>query len=212
MLDGYRHRRIPLVRKTPCQHFIEYHAGGIDIGPGVYPASPRLLWRDIVDRPQRLLSHGILSGGHEPGDPKISHLHTAVLEDHDIVRLDIPMDDPPAVGVGKPLHDLDDIVKGLLPLQLPTPSEHQLLQSDPLDQFHNDIIRLRLILGTGHVINGDDIGVGQHGNGLGFLPKPAAELLIMGQIFLQDLDGHIPVEPVALGLVYHSHTTGADPL
>ena len=54
---------------------------------------------DIVHRPQSLLGQGGLGGGHDPGDAEVGHLDAAVPEDHDVLGLDVPVDDPPAVGV-----------------------------------------------------------------------------------------------------------------
>jgi len=42
--------------------------------------------------------------------------------------------------------------------------------------------------------------------------ETAADLGILGQIVPQDLDGHIPVQPMAPGLVDSSHTADADQL
>ena len=100
----------------------------------------------------------------------------------------------------------------LLPAQLPPPLLHILLQRDALDELHDDIVRLCLILGPGHVIDRHNIGVGQHGNGLRLLPKPAAKLFVVSKVLLQDLDRHKSVESMAFGLIDHGHTPGTDAL
>ena len=64
----------------------------------------------------------------------------------------------------------------------------------------------------GYVIHRHDIGMGQHGNSLGLIVEAAAELSVGGQLLLQDLDGHQPVEPVIPALVHHGHTADADAL
>ena len=52
-----------------------------------------------MDRAQGLLGQG-LGGIFQAGNAKIGHFYASIPQDHDILRLDIPMDNPPAVGVG----------------------------------------------------------------------------------------------------------------
>ena len=68
--------------------------------------------------PQRLLRQRVFRRGDQAGNTEICHLNTAVSQDHNIMRLDIPMDDPTAVRMAKPLHDLRDKMQRLAPVQL----------------------------------------------------------------------------------------------
>ena len=167
--------------------------------------APGLLRGDIVDRAQGLLGQSAVSAGGHSGDPKVGHLHAAVSEDHHIVGLDVPVDDPPAVGMAQGLGDLGDEVEGLPPIELVPLFLHVLLQGDPIDQLHDDVLHLR---GAAHVIHCHDIGVGQHGHRLGLVVEPAAELSILRQVLPQDLDRHQPIQPVAPGLVHLGHAAG----
>ena len=54
--------------------------------------------------------------------------------------------------------------------------------------------------------------MGEHGNGLGLIVEPAAELGVLGQLLLEDLHRHQAVEPVAAGLVHPGHPAHADQL
>ena len=107
VLDGHGHGGLPLKGQPPREHLIEYHTGGIDVAAGVRPVAPRLLRRNVVDRPQSLLRQG-LGGIRQTGDAEISHLHAAVPQNHDILGLDVPVDDATAVGVAEAPHDLGD--------------------------------------------------------------------------------------------------------
>ena len=77
--------------------------------------------------------------------------------------LDVPVDDPPAVGVTQGLGDLDDEMKRLPPVQAVALFLHVLLQGDAVDEFHHDVLQLG---GAAHIIYGHNIGMGQHGDGL----------------------------------------------
>ena len=107
------------------------------------------------------------------------------------------------------LHDLGDEVQGLPPVQLAPLLLHILLEGDAVDELHDDIVQLA---GAGHVVHRHDVGVGEHGDGLGLVVEAAAELRVLRQLLLEDLDGHQTVEPVAPGLVDHGHAAGADAL
>ena len=163
VLDGHGDRRVPLVGQAAGQHLIEHYAGGVDVAAGVDAAASGLLRRDIVDRAQRLLSQGRLRGGGQPGNAEVRHLDAAVPEHHNVLGLDVPMDDASAVGMGQRLHDLGDEVQGLLPAQRLPLFLHILLECDAVQQLHDDIFQIG---GFAHVIYRHDIGVGEHRHGL----------------------------------------------
>lgn len=123
--------------------------------------------------------------------------------------LDIPVDNPPAVGVGEGLHDLSDEVQCLPPGQLASLLLHILLEGDAVDELHNDVIQLR---GVGHIVDRHDVGMGEHGDGLGLIVEPAAELSVLSQLLLENLHRHQPVEAVIPPLVDHGHTARPDAL
>ena len=170
-------------------------------------AAPGLFGGDIVHRPQSLLGEGGLGGGHDPGDAEIGHLDAAVTEDHDVLGFNVPVDDPPAVGVSQGPDDLGDEVQGLPPIQAALLFLHVLLEGDPVDELHDDIIQ---VVPLAHVVDGDDVGVGEHGHGLGLLVEAAAKLRVSRQVPLEDLDGHKAVEAMAVGLVHHRHAAHPD--
>ena len=207
VLDGHGHGAVPLEGQAAGEHLIQHHAGGVDVAAGVDPVPPGLFRGDVVDGAQGLLGQG-LGGVLQAGDAEVGHLHAAVPQHHHVLGLDVPVDDAPAVGVGEAPHDLGDEVQGLPPVQL-APLLHVLLQRDAVDELHDDIFD---IAAPGHVVHRHDVGMGQLGDSLGLRVEAAAEVLVLGQITLQDLDGHQPVQPVALGLVDHRHAPGADAL
>ena len=179
MLDGHGHGGIPLKGQPPGQHLIQHHTGGVDVGAGVDPVAPGLLRRDIVDGAEGLLGQG-LAGVGQTGDAEVGHLHAAVPQHHDVLGLDVPVDDAPAVGVAQAAHDLGDKVQRFPPVHA-APALHVLLQGDAVDQLHDDIFRLAA---GGHVVHRHDVGVGQLCHGAGFIPEAAAEIGVLRQIAL----------------------------
>ena len=207
VLDGNGHGAVPLKGQAAGEHLIEHHACGVDVAPCVDAVSPGLFRGDVVDRAQCLLGQG-LGGVLQTGDAEVGHLHAAVPQHHHVLGLDIPVDDAAAVCVGEAPHDLGDEVQRLPPVQL-APLLHILLEGDAVDQLHDDVLH---IAAPGHVVHRHDVGVGELGDSLGLRVEPAAEVLVLGQVALEDLDRNQAVEPVAFGLVDHRHAPGADAL
>ena len=140
VLDGHRHGGFPLKGQPSCEHLVKHHAGGINVAAGIRPVAPGLLRGNIVDGAKSLLRQG-LGGIRQTGDAEIGHLHAAVPQDHDVLRLDVPVDDATAVGVAEASHDLGDEVQRLPPVQL-APLFHILLEGDAVDQLHDDIFHI----------------------------------------------------------------------
>ena len=205
MLDGHGHSAVALEGQTARQHFIQHHAGAVDITAGVQSVALGLFGRNIVDAAQRFLRQRLM-GVCQTGDAEVSHLDAAVPQYHDVLGLDIPVDDPPAVGVTETTHDLGDEMQRFPPVHV-APALHILLQCNAVNQLHDNIIRP---LRAGDVVNGDDIGVAQLSDRQRFIPEAAAELRVLRQLAFQYFDGHKPVKAMTLGLIDIGHTAGAD--
>ena len=201
MLQDHRHGGVPVVGQCAGEHFVQHHAGGVQVAAGVDVAATRLLRRDIVDAAQGLLGHGALGVG-DAGDAEVGHLHAAVPEDHDVLGLDVPVDDAPAVGVAQRLEDLTHEVQRLPPIQAAAALAHILLQGDAFDELHDDVFHA---VGLVDVEDVDDVGMVELGHRLGFVVEPVADLLVLCQLRLQDLDGHHPVQPVTFRFVNDRH-------
>ena len=160
-----------------------------------------------MDAAQRLLGQ-CLVGVSQAGDAEVGHLYAAVPQYHDILGLDVPVDDAAAVSVAEAPHDLGDEVQRFPPVHL-APALHILLQGNAVDQLHDDVVDA---LGAGDIVNGDDIGMAELGDRKGFVPEAAAELGVLRQLTFQYFDGHKPVKAMTLGLIDIGHAAGADQL
>ena len=161
MLDRDGNRRFPLKGQTPGEHLIEDDPSGVNIRARVGAFASGLFGGDIVNRSERLLCQS-LRCVFQTGDAKVRDFHTAVPHDHDILRLNIPVDNAPAVRVGQSAHDLNDKVQRLPPVQLPA-LLHILFQRDAVDQLHDKVFDFPA---SGHVVNGDNMGAGELRHGL----------------------------------------------
>ena len=205
VLDGHGDRRLAVVGRAAREHLVHDHTQGIDVRAVIHPRTLGLLRGDVMDAAQGLPRQSILGGAH-PCDAEIGDLDGAVLQNHDVVGLDVPVDDAPAVGVVQGLGDLHGKMQRLAPVE-GTFLLQILLERDPLDQLHDDVVGLA---GAGNVIDTDDIRVRQHGDRLGFRVEPAAELLVPRKFVLQYFHRDHTIEPVVQSLIDHGHSAGAD--
>src|ERR687892_2098479 len=108
-------------------HFVEHTTETPDVAAVVYLESSRLLWRhvvrgsqyDAVTRVDEVLcgrervSLSGLAFASEFSETKVENFNAAVAAQHDVVRLDVAMDDPDAVGRSESARDLDANVDGV---------------------------------------------------------------------------------------------------
>ena len=140
---GVRHERPP-----PRGRFIQNATKGEDVGAVVHRFGLDLLGGHVADGPDdgALPGPGLGRGGsvrgllirdvpfREFGQPEVQHLRKAVLGDHDVPGLQVPVDDPGRVGFGQPLGRLGEIAEqrpkvGLLVMNFRG-------QRFPADQLH----------------------------------------------------------------------------
>ena len=90
--------------------------------------------------------------------------------------LNVPVDNSLVVGMLQRLGNLHGKVEGFLPVEVPAPPFHILLQGDAVYQLHHNVVRIAI---GGHIVYIHNVGMVQHGHGLGLGMEPAAEFLIL---------------------------------
>ena len=207
VLDRHRNCTVTFKRQTSRQHLIQHHTGGIDVGSGIHTVAARLFGGNIMHAAQRFLRQRI-SGIGKAGNTEIGNFYTAIPQDHNVLRLDVAVNNATAMGVVQTADDLRDKMQRFAPVHL-TAALHILLQRNAFQQFHYDIFQFPL---TGNIINGHNICVGQLRYRLRFIAETAAEISAVCQITLEDLHCNHTVQTVALCLVDICHTAAADQL
>lgn len=143
-------RRCPGEGHPPSDNLVGDHAEGIEITAAVYAARFGLFRRNILGR-----SHKNTRTRQPFGirvrwlsNPKIGQQHAAIGIDQHIVRFDITMHRPPAVGIiqgaAQRFQDADRVSQS----QRVTVVQNS-MQRAPLDELHGDIVQPELIL---HII------------------------------------------------------------
>lgn len=144
----------------------------------------------------------------ECGNAEISDLDHVVIRDHDVLRLNVPVDDAMGVRVLQCLADLRGVVQRLDGAEY-TMLRHALLERLAFDKLHDDILRLPAVA---DIVDRDDIRLREHGDSVRLRLKAIFQLSVRRHFIAQDLDGDIAVQLVAHGLVDDRHTAAADDL
>ena len=160
-----------------------------------------------MHRTDGLFADHLALGPGKTGNAEVHHLDAAVGQQHDVLGLDVPVDNALAVGMVQGLQDLGNEVDGLFPGERAAPLVQILFQGDAVDVFHDDILDL---VTHRHVIHLDDMWVIQDRDRLGLVLEPLDQFRVFHELRPQDLDGHYPVLFQVAGTVYVGHTAYAD--
>ncbi len=140
------------------------------------------------------------------GDTPIQDQHFAERPDHDILRLEIAVDDP----VGMSERDrLADALEDSEPLGKARGGVEVFIQSSPFDPLH-DVVHAA-IGERADVVHGNDAGVFQAGDDAG-LAEHAVDGFLVEHSVADDFKGHGTSQGAILSQIYRSHSPLADPL
>ena len=164
---------------TACDAVIDRSTQGINIRPGTQ-AAPGLVLLDgreamLQDRfrglRQDLVHTRVL---HFPHRAEIKQFCASVPKDHDIVRADIPVDDPQLMNLAQRVHHRPQDRKNLLNRNSPGPQPDKVLQVDTLHILHDDIRRIVRPKEIMDMNNGWDVPKLRQGPGLSEETLPGA--------------------------------------
>ena len=182
---------------------VEGAAQRIDVAARVDRARmPRLLWRDVVERPHGgAVAGDLLFLGQVDGEAEVRQLGRPVARDQDVERVDVAVDQPLLLGVLEPERHLADQPRG-------GARWHRAVLGDDrpevlaLDELHHEVaLAVRFPL----VVDPDEVLVLE----LGADPRLALEARdgprVIDALGREDLDGDPPVQPRILGEVDPAH-------
>jgi hypothetical protein len=181
--QGGRRGVVAVEGHPPAEHLVEDHAQAVKVAPPVDGTALDLLRCEVLRRTDvrpLLREVGGLGG---LGDAEVADLHPAVVRQHDVGRLDVPVDQPGRVGDVQGAGDLRGDIRGD-----PGPDGavvQPLAQRLAADQLHDD--GLDAVVAAG-VVDADDRRVRQPCYRDGLLPEARDERLVGGEVRMEDLD------------------------
>jgi hypothetical protein len=193
--DGSQQRDLicPLKAVLAGQHLVQHHTEGPDVGAAVERLAPHLLGAHVSHRAGPLSRRGELAP-RKLGDAEVQDLEHAVGGDHEVRRLDVPVDHAPLVGLGQPASRLqgegDDLGRGHRP-PLQAPRQRLALVVRHRDE---ELAVLRLA----DLVDGADVEMVERGRGLGLGAEPFLRGLLEAQVRRQELEREGALEPPAL--------------
>ncbi len=208
-------RRAPLEGALARGHLVEDRAHGKLVRTKVEGLAAGLLGRHVADRAEHRAGLRRLSGRQirdllgllleELGEPEVEDLDRAVLRDHHVLGLQVPVDDPGGVRLGEPVGHLVGEVEQLPGRQRPG-MEH-LAQRPAVDELHRDVDR-RVF--RPDVVDRHDVGVVEGRGRARLLLESLAPVGVGRELGRQHLDGHLAAEARVSRSVDFSHASRAD--
>ena len=202
-------RRLAVVRDLARQDLVRHDADGVDVAARVRRASERLLGRHVVGSPHHHAVERELLGRLSAREPEVEDRDGPAVLDHDVLRLEVAMDDAELVRGFGPEGDLpedrDRACLGQLSLELD--DRPQVLARNV---FHRDVGE---VVAHSEVVDARHVRVLDLPVEIDLALEPEEELLVVGlPVGRQDLDGDDVVEIQILRLEDDSHAAAADGL
>ncbi len=199
------------------EHLVQNDAEGVDVRAVIdVRVSVGLLGRQVLRRSHHQAGRGqpgrvrLAQRRQELADAEVEQLDDlliVLLDQEDIGRLEIPVDN--ALGVGG-----RDGLQHLTCDLAATPRLHRAVAGEDGPQIsaakplHHD--ERASVVDDAVVGDSDDIGVPDSRRRHRLAVEPGDLLLVPGEVFAQDLDRHLLAQPQVLGEVDHAHPAAAD--
>ena len=144
--------------------------------------------------------------GRDASDPEVRHLHAPVLVEHDVARLDVPVDHALRVGGLERVAHVDPDLDRAVGHDPPAAGD-QVGERSPLDVLHDD--EVHAVVGPG-VEDRDEVLIADPRRRLCLAPEAVDEVLVVGELRREDLDRDRPAEHRVLAPVDLGHAAAAE--
>ena len=200
-LDG----NLAVERLPAGDHFVEHDPDRVDVAAGVgLPAQHQLGGEVRHGADQRAGAGGRRDGA---GQPEVADLDPAVVGDQHVLGFDVPVDEAGVVGRPQPLDDGVDQGQGQARGQRALVLD-DVAQRVALDVLHHQVGHPAVLA---LVQDAHDVRVREPGGGLRLAAQPVEELRVAGQVGVQHLQCHIPLQPAVGGQVDGGHAAAGEP-
>ena len=139
-------------------------------------------------------------------DAEVHHLDVAVLLNHDVLRLDVTVNDVVLVRDGQRLRNLRANLGNLLRVECPMTADAA-LEVDAAQVLHDDVIGVAVLA---PVVHRDDVRALQGRGRLSLLLEAGGKGLVSSILRKHGLDGHRAAEDLVHAAVNGRHASRAD--
>jgi hypothetical protein len=192
------HRRVGVERDVARHQLVKDHRRRIQVGAAVQPLGARLLRRHVLGRAAHQALHGqhrrsivLFLGQRCLRDAEVAHLDevffAAALDEHDVARLEIAVDDPLRVRLVQRVQDLRHDPCHAPQRQRKIVADH-LREVAPREQLHRDVQRAVLVFTR--VDDLDGVRVVEQRRALRLALEAAHQPVVLQQVVVEDLDRH----------------------
>ncbi len=198
--------------RTAREHLVGDDTEGVDVGLGGDVFLAGLLRGHVTGRAQQthdlgLVGHGVL------GDAEVAYLHASVGRQHDVGGLDVPVNDPAAVGVVECLGALKQNLHGALDGQQVVLVDVALEGVAAVEKLQHDVRPVTVLTGIQHAEN---IRMVERAGGVGLveeqLLRQAARLGFVLVGYGADLDGDLAVGVRVVTGIHDTHAAASHAL
>ena len=198
-------------RHAAGEHLVEHDPDGIEVGPTVqFDPGTVCLRSGVIGRADHISGKGQIPRGPpcQHGETKVGHLHRSLRIEEYVGRLDVPVDDPEFVGGVQRVADAQTDRAGV------ARREANLLREPSrdvraLDQLHHEIEMTERCFPS--VEHGDDVGMGEPGEGAGLVDKAIEQGGVsLSEFRREELQGDMALEVELKGPVNGSHSSATD--
>jgi hypothetical protein len=180
--------RLPGKGRAAREQLVSHRAEREDVGPAIHALPHHLLGGHVADRAHHRPEGGQVRG-LEPGHPEVHHLDAAILGDHDVRGLHVPVDVAVPVCVVERVRHPPHQLGRLAHREARAPQEGR--ERLALDELHHEP-------GRPHVVDADDVGVVKATGGFRLAAETLLVPLAIGRGHRlglpQHLDGHRTVQ------------------
>ena len=216
LLDQDLAHRVAVEREHAGHHLEQQDAERVDVGPVIdVPLALAGLGRHVLRGPEQDACRGL----HRRRARRLEHLREPKIEDldevriaqprhqHDVVGLEIAVDDAGDVRRGQRARDLCAHVQRTHGVERGLAGEHR-GERLTLEILHD--VEVVALGRDPEVVDLDDVLVADLVDRAGLLEEALHDLLVAGELAVDDLERHLLPDQRVLGEIDHAHPTGAD--
>ncbi len=200
---------LPEERDASGEALVEHQPQRVQVGPPVEALTAYLLRRQVLRRAHHHVVAGeiVIPAVETLGDSEIGEQHPAVGGEEDVARLHVAVDEPGPMGSVERSGDARPDVDRQLGAQ-PRLDVEDLAQTLAVDQLHHHRLASLVLEG---VVDGDDVGVVEPGDGNRLATEPFGDDDVGGERGFEPLHGDPPVESDIGGEPYFRHPALTEP-